>query len=75
MCLQELADTDQIPWPAHVLRLEQRTRYRGRNFVERCFNKLKRRVATLSDKTDRDYYAGICLAATVHWLDSFRNTS
>jgi len=57
---------------------EQRERYRGRNVVERCFNKLKqwRGIAMRSDKTARSYHAGICLAATLHWLDSgISNTS
>lgn len=51
---------------------QQRERYRGRNVVERCFNKLKqwRGIAMRSDKTARNYRAGICLAATLHWLDS-----
>jgi transposase len=56
---------------------EQRQRYRGRNVVERCFSKLKqwRGIAMRSDKTARNYHAGICLAATLHWLDtSFSNT-
>ena len=56
---------------------EQRERYRGRNVVERCFGKLKqwRGIAMRSDKTARSYHAGICLAATLHWLDtSFSNT-
>lgn len=55
----------------------QRERYRGRNVVERCFNQLKhwRGIAMRSDKTARSYHAGICLAATLHWLDtSFSNT-
>lgn len=48
----------------------QRVRYRGRNVVERCFNKLKqwRGIAMRSDKTARDYHAGVCLAATLQWL-------
>ncbi len=57
---------------------DQRERYRGRNVVERCFNKLKqwRGIAMRSDKTARNYHAGICLAATLHWLDSgISNTS
>jgi transposase len=39
---------------------EQRVRYRGRNVVERCFNKLKqwRGIAMRSDKTARNYHAG-----------------
>lgn len=51
---------------------EQRARYRGRNVVERCFNKLKRwrGIAMRSDKTARNYRAGLCLAATLHWLTS-----
>ena len=49
---------------------EQRMCYRGRNVVERCFNKLKqwRGIAMRSDKTARNYHAGVCLAATLHWL-------
>lgn len=56
----------------------QRRRYRGRNVVERCFNKLKqwRGIAMRSDKTARNYHAGLCLAATMHWLSSsFSNTA
>lgn len=51
---------------------QQRARYRGRNVVERCFNKLKqwRGIAMRSDKTARNYHAGLCLAATLHWLTS-----
>ena len=51
---------------------EQHVRYRGRNVVERCFNKLKqwRGIAMRSDKTARNYHAGLCLAATLHWLSS-----
>ena len=51
---------------------QQRSRYRGRNVVERCFNKLKqwRGIAMRSDKTARNYHAGLCLAATLHWLGS-----
>lgn len=58
--------------------VEQQQRYRGRNVVERCFNQLKqwRGIAMRSDKTARNYHAGICLAATLHWLNtSFSNTS
>ncbi len=38
---------------------EQRQRYRGRNVVERCFNRLKqwRGIAMRSDKTARNYHA------------------
>lgn len=43
--------------------------YRGRNVVERCFNKLKqwRGIATRSDKTARSYLAGLTLAAALLW--------
>jgi len=57
---------------------QQRVRYRGRNVVERCFNKLKqwRGIAMRSDKTARNYHAGLRLAATLHWLTStFSNTA
>lgn len=57
---------------------QQRLRYRGRNVVERCFNKLKqwRGIAMRSDKTARNYHAGLCLAATLHWLtNTFSNTA
>ena len=49
---------------------EQRSRYRGRNVVERCFNKLKqwRGIATRTDKLARNYRAAIALAATLIWL-------
>lgn len=45
----------------------QRERYRGRNVVEWCFNRLKqwRGIAARSDKTTRSYHAGIYLAATL----------
>lgn len=48
----------------------QRVRYRGRNVVERCFNKLKhwRGIAMRTDKTARNYHAAICLAATLQWV-------
>lgn len=49
---------------------EQRSRYRDRNVVERCFNKLKqwRGIAMRSDKRARNYHSGVCLAATLQWL-------
>lgn len=57
---------------------EQYQRYRGRNVVERCFNRLKqwRGVATRCDKTAGSYHAGVCLAATLDWMKSapFSNT-
>lgn len=57
---------------------QQRERYKGRNVVERCFNKLKqwRGIAMRSDKTARNYHAGLCLAAALHWVTSgFSNTA
>lgn len=53
----------------------QRDRYRGRNVVERCFGKLKqwRGIAMRSDKLARNYHAGLCLAATLHWVTSQQN--
>ncbi len=41
--------------------------YKGRNVVERAINKLKffRRIATRYDKTKRNFYALLCLAAAV----------
>lgn len=49
---------------------DQRVRYRGRNVVERCFNKLKqwRGIAMRTDKLARNYRAAIALAATLIWL-------
>ena len=43
--------------------------YKGRNVVERCFNKLKqwRGIATRFDKTARCYLAGLTLAAALIW--------
>ena len=47
-----------------------RTAYRERNLVERCFNKLKhfRRVATRYDRLDCHFLALLHLAATMLWL-------
>jgi transposase len=49
---------------------QQQTRYRGRNVVERCFNKLKqwRGIAMRSDKTARSYRAAISLATALIWI-------
>ncbi|MDO4240604.1 MAG: hypothetical protein Q4D18_10360, partial [Micrococcus sp.] len=49
---------------------DQRQRYRGRNVVERCFNRHKqwRGIAMRSDKDARNYHAGLSLATTLHWL-------
>lgn len=51
---------------------DQQERYRDRNVVERCFNKLKqwRGIAMRTDKTARNYHAALCLAATLHWLNT-----
>lgn len=45
--------------------------YKGRNVVERCFNRLKqwRGIAMRSDKTARNYHAALCLAATLLWVE------
>ncbi len=50
----------------------QQERYKGRNVVERCFNKLKqwRGIAMRSDKTARAYRAAIALAATLIWIET-----
>jgi transposase len=50
---------------------DQRDHHRGRNVVERCFNKLKqwRGIAMHSDKTARNHHAALCLATTLHWLN------
>jgi transposase len=44
--------------------------YRGRNVVERAFNRLKqwRAIATRYDKHARNYRAGIVLASILLWL-------
>ncbi len=45
--------------------------YRGRNAIERMFNRLKdfRRTATRYDRLAQNFLAAICLAATVsYWL-------
>jgi transposase len=46
--------------------------YKGRNVVERCFNKLKnwRGIATRYDKTARSYFGGVTLAAALIWIKS-----
>ena len=46
--------------------------YKGRNVVERCFNKLKnwRAIATRYDKTARSYLGGVTLAAALIWIKS-----
>ena len=49
---------------------DQQALYRGRNVVERCFNRLKqwRGIAMRTDKTARNYRAAISLAATLIWI-------
>src|SRR5665648_788088 len=49
-----------------------RDAYKGRNVVERCFNRLKqwRGIATRSDKTARSYLAGVTFAAALIWIKS-----
>jgi transposase len=48
-----------------------RARYRGRNVVERCFNRLKqfRAVATRYDKRAVNYRAMVVIASLLIWLD------
>lgn len=55
--------------PIHFGR-EQKERDKRRNVVERCFNKLKqwRGIAARSDKTARNFHAGLSLAATLQWV-------
>jgi transposase len=49
---------------------EQKRRYRGRNVVERCFNRLKqwRGIAMRTDKLARNYRAAICISVTLIWI-------
>lgn len=49
---------------------EQKERYKRRNVVVRCFNKLKRwrGIAMRSDKLARNYRAPIFLSATLIWI-------
>ena len=46
--------------------------YKGRHVVEHSFNRLKnwRGIAMRSDKTARNYQAGITLAATLIWINT-----
>ena len=48
-----------------VKREYSREIYKGRNVVERAFNKLKffRRIATRYDKTARNFFSFVCFAA------------
>ncbi|MER6304361.1 transposase, partial [Kitasatospora sp. NPDC001539] len=47
-----------------------KTAYKGRNVVERCFARLKqfRAVATRFDKLAKRYRAGVVLASLILWL-------
>jgi transposase len=47
-----------------------KTLYRERNRIERCFNKLKhfRRLATRYDRRACHFLAFLCLAATMLWM-------
>ena len=51
---------------------QQRERYKGRNVVERCFNRLKQwpGIAMRSDKLLRSYRAAVSLAAALIWIAS-----
>jgi transposase len=55
----------QHPSGAHSKLPYDRKRYRGRNRVERFFNKLKqfRRLATRYDKLRATFFAAVCLVA------------
>ena len=55
--------------PGRPLRFDA-VRYRGRNIVERCINKLKqwRGVATRYDKRAVNYRATVTIAALIIWL-------
>jgi hypothetical protein len=48
-----------------------KARYRERNVIERCINRLKqwRRVATRYEKLAANYVAVILIAASVHFVD------
>jgi transposase len=56
---------------------EQRRRYRGRNVVERCFNRLKQwhGIAMRTDKVARNYRAAICLSITLNWIKTDSNNT
>ena len=48
-----------------------KTRYKGRNVIERMFGRLKdfRRIATRYDKNAENFMAALCLAALVcYWI-------
>ena len=56
--------------PGRLLAFD-RERYRGRNVVERCFNRLKqfRGVATRFEKRAVNYRAMVVIASLMIWLD------
>lgn len=60
----------QTPGSADRPREDQRQHYRGRNVVERCFNRLKQRrgIAMCSDRYARTYHARLSPATTLHSL-------
>ncbi len=53
-----------------VLIPHDKTLYRERNLIERCFNKLKhfRHLATRYDRRAHHYLAFLCLAAAMPWM-------
>jgi transposase len=61
--------------PGRPLRFDA-MRYRGRNVVERCINKLKqwRGVATRYDKRAVNYRAAVTIAALLIWLADSSDT-
>lgn len=52
-------------------------RYRQRNTVERCFQKIKawRGLATRYDKAPESYEAGLCLRGSIMWLKLLTSTT
>lgn len=52
-------------------------RYKGRNTVERCFQKIKtwRGLATRYDKSPESYEAGLRLRASIMWLKTLTSTT
>lgn len=52
-----------------IVKIDQQ-RYRGRNVIERCFNRLKqwRRVATRYEKHGANYVAVLLIVSTMHFL-------
>lgn len=53
---------------------EHQQRYRGRNVVGRCVDKVKQwlGLAVRSDKTAWDHHPGLCPAATIPWVQGRR---